>query len=714
MRINSVELKNFCQHEDRVVEFSPGLNAIVGPNGTGKSNILNAIGFALTGDICNEGVKVDNIRQQSAKSAKSYVRLVFQHGDSTITLQRNLRPKIPNAVMTISSGEEITGETAVNAAVEQLLGVPRDVISNMVVVSHGELFGFLQQTQGARLAQFQKLFGLEKAEALYVGIGKYLNTITVPVITESVAALQVQLEAEEAAVNTLEQQMAADTMDPVKVQADIDACRAKIQDGIRATDVSQKLQHISQKVLQNELQLEADNDRAIRLDAICEDLQAGYEQQDVVAAQAAIANWNGYQAAYRTIAAARERLDRATSARHQATVELTTHTQRANHSMLLDVPAIASAKAVLQGNRNELKALQLTVSLVGGEDCPTCGAPAKDVAARIAAAKVELAMRASAIKSGEEAISYSETWWQDNNILQSRYNSANAEYEAATAAIAGITEAVPVASCETARITLETAARIKQDLDAAIVDRNLLEKSIAATEATLHELRMQQQQYTASLSGMTLMTTQEVKDVTDELNTWLQVLRTIQDCEIQRATLRERVRATQKRIVSVQTAEAAVQKTVDFRELLERVRGVFHKESAPAIVVHSNLHNLQSEINRQLELFDADYRVQVADGASFTAVFEGGIVQPVQRLSYGQKVAMAFAFRLALNRTIIPQVNGLFLDEPTAYLDDRRIDAFAPVFEQLRQSSQSTGLQCVIVTHERRLSHLFDRVIELA
>jgi DNA repair exonuclease SbcCD ATPase subunit len=713
MRINSIELKNFCQHESKLVEFSPGLNAIVGPNGVGKSNILNAIGFALTGDIYNEGVKVDNIRQQAAKAAKSYVRLVFQHGDAVITLQRNLRPKTPNAVLTMSNGEEIVGEAAVNTAVEQLLGVPRDVISNMVVVSHGELFGFLQQTQSARLAQFQKLFGLESAEQLYVGIGKYLSTMTVPVITETVAALQVQCGVEQEAVTTMEARMATEIMDPVAAQTAVDDCRARMQSAMTASNIAAALQQINNKLLQSELQIEADTERATRLDAVCEDLQAGYASQDVVAAHAAISNWNAYQAAYRTIAAARQRLEGATTALRTATISLNTHTQQTNNSLLLDIPAMAAATAALAHNKEQLQAVRLIASLESGTDCPTCGAPATAVAERVAEAARTLSILQSAVQAGTEAITYSEAWWRTTNTLTERVANAQKEYDAATVANTGITEAVPVASCETAKITLENAARIKQELDAAVKEKDLLWQSVAETAGMLKQLQEQKKQQEAQLAGYTRLTPQEFEEVSAELSTWLQVLKTIQECETQLAVFRERVKATQRRIANVQTAEATVQRTKDFCALLERVRGIFHKEAAPAIVVHSNLHNLQAEINRQLGLFDADYRVQVADGASFTAVFEGGIVQPVQRLSYGQKVAMAFAFRLALNRTIIPQVNGLFLDEPTAYLDERRIDAFAPVFEQLRQSSQSTGLQCVIVTHERRLSHLFDNVIEL-
>ena len=47
MLIRSLTLENVKSYENSRVEFTAGTNAIVGPNGTGKTTILEAIGFAL-------------------------------------------------------------------------------------------------------------------------------------------------------------------------------------------------------------------------------------------------------------------------------------------------------------------------------------------------------------------------------------------------------------------------------------------------------------------------------------------------------------------------------------------------------------------------------------------------------------------------------------------------------------------------------------------
>ena len=47
MLIHSLTLENVKSFAQGTVAFSPGTNAIVGHNGSGKTTILEAIGFAL-------------------------------------------------------------------------------------------------------------------------------------------------------------------------------------------------------------------------------------------------------------------------------------------------------------------------------------------------------------------------------------------------------------------------------------------------------------------------------------------------------------------------------------------------------------------------------------------------------------------------------------------------------------------------------------------
>jgi len=45
MHLNTLEVLNFKNHEAATWQFSPGINCIVGPNGTGKTNLLDAVHY---------------------------------------------------------------------------------------------------------------------------------------------------------------------------------------------------------------------------------------------------------------------------------------------------------------------------------------------------------------------------------------------------------------------------------------------------------------------------------------------------------------------------------------------------------------------------------------------------------------------------------------------------------------------------------------------
>src|SRR5260370_37994586 len=66
MQVLRLRLVNFRQHADTELEFGPGITGIIGPNGSGKTSILEAIAWALYGVQAVRGDK-DSIRRLGAK-----------------------------------------------------------------------------------------------------------------------------------------------------------------------------------------------------------------------------------------------------------------------------------------------------------------------------------------------------------------------------------------------------------------------------------------------------------------------------------------------------------------------------------------------------------------------------------------------------------------------------------------------------------------------
>lgn len=87
MKLISLRLRNFRQHRDSSLNFHSGVTAILGPNGSGKTTILEAITFALYGE---QRSKKETIRFAWAELGEKFsVELVFDFGGGRYRVMRD-------------------------------------------------------------------------------------------------------------------------------------------------------------------------------------------------------------------------------------------------------------------------------------------------------------------------------------------------------------------------------------------------------------------------------------------------------------------------------------------------------------------------------------------------------------------------------------------------------------------------------------------------
>jgi len=90
MQLLRLRLVNFRQHADTELEFGPGITGIVGPNGSGKTTILEAIAWAIYGTQAVRGDK-DSIRRLGAPGRSGVeVDLEFRLGAHEYRVTRGL------------------------------------------------------------------------------------------------------------------------------------------------------------------------------------------------------------------------------------------------------------------------------------------------------------------------------------------------------------------------------------------------------------------------------------------------------------------------------------------------------------------------------------------------------------------------------------------------------------------------------------------------
>src|SRR3954469_25738529 len=87
MLILTVDLENVKSYEKAQVSFSPGVNAIVGHNGAGKSTILEAIGFTLFDAL---DYNQNEFIRGGAKSARARVSFVSNADERVYDIERRI------------------------------------------------------------------------------------------------------------------------------------------------------------------------------------------------------------------------------------------------------------------------------------------------------------------------------------------------------------------------------------------------------------------------------------------------------------------------------------------------------------------------------------------------------------------------------------------------------------------------------------------------
>jgi len=65
VKLHRLRLVNFRQHADTEIVFGDGITGIIGPNGSGKTSLLEAIAWAIYGNPAARGDK-DSIRNLRA------------------------------------------------------------------------------------------------------------------------------------------------------------------------------------------------------------------------------------------------------------------------------------------------------------------------------------------------------------------------------------------------------------------------------------------------------------------------------------------------------------------------------------------------------------------------------------------------------------------------------------------------------------------------
>jgi len=697
MIIKSVRLRNFGVFEDHTVDFSPRMNLIVGKCGSGKSTIINAVKLALTGEYF--GVKEENVRQLKPETEKSFVELKLEHAGLDVYVKRN----VCSSGVTLKINGEKQGRNIeeVNSILWDLLDTNKDKISNYVFSDQECVKGVLGMRPSARKTALLKLFGVTKAADIYKSLGDYANKITVPTSGVDADLLAKDIEDLTAEIATIDVQFLDLAYDEKFVTDRVKS----LQKSIDAIAVHRKFLPLKEaKELEiaalvssiEELQKAAADKRA-EIDKLTGSLKDA--SMDVEIADSVVSVWA-------TIAKNQSKFDALVLQEKEDVVSLTKLNRPAIAALSVgELQKYEKLQSDLGNYKNELAKY---ASLTNDDSCPACGLTGGDIEKHAIVISDTIAVLAPVVnvlaarKTEWDAYADAKTSLQKQ--LKDVRNSLSVldfppQPEMSKEKSAEITSAVgAVKSCLLS--AAKALAVINSSLENAELNKLKAEKELA--------------NYLTELDVSVVYTDEIADGIVSERDNLLQVRVSYNNLVLERTKLNERLNANTARLQDHQAVLAQAKRVHAAKASLAKIRDVFHYDNVPRMVSYRYLEHLQDKVNNVLALFDAEYRVEPDDSLGFTATFlDGSRSHSASRLSVGQQIELAISFRVAVNSTFASSLSVLSMDEPTAYLDDDDLDKLPEVFAPLRNVAESQGLQIIVVTHEKSIKHLFDKIIEV-
>lgn len=147
---------------------------------------------------------------------------------------------------------------------------------------------------------------------------------------------------------------------------------------------------------------------------------------------------------------------------------------------------------------------------------------------------------------------------------------------------------------------------------------------------------------------------------------------------------------------------------------LEAVSRFLSYDNGPLKFLTSFFQEALNQTN--LLLTEMELPVKLHLGADLEILVEDRNSQSSSALALGGGYSslVGIAFRIALQRMILPRVHVLILDEPSTHIDEANMDLLMPFFDKLKENISQYGIeQCLVIDHHPCWRNTTSAVIEL-
>jgi len=702
MYIKKVKFEQFGPYEDLELELEQGLVGIFGENGSGKTFLVNGIYAALTNDFSRfDGTKIDQIRDLAEDSQNSYVQVEAEHEGTTFVIRRSLRPN--RSELVIGNDKPITKANEIEIALRSQLGVDSKLISTYVFVDQNEISSFLAHTPAQRAEAFKHLCKTEEADLIYASCGEMLaaNQISDDVIDNS-DDLLARIGEAKAAIAKLDDE-SADQYVLMLNEKSLKSAKKLVRKRERydeqyeySLELKAQIEEVKEAVASLAPKRQA---KVLRVNARKQDVvNSTVKARD---AAAALKTWQVFV----------KRSERKRTLQESAAkLQPDSKAPKVPKGWDKQEEVVLACDELKQRRYDAAKMISEFEEFEGGF-CPTCGQAVDE--------KVAIEAR-MVLKSTEEEAEKLATMVQAFDY----YKRAMKEYDR----VEGV-RSTKLESIKEELASLDSLEEPQGDVDELkdqVEQHNGLVSQLEELEAELQRTGESWTRLNTRLDGYKASYNKAVEHMNDnhvaqaKLDKANKRLLEHTAAELRVAELRGQYAIQEQRLVENEKQLEKLRVVLQRRKkihkamkLLKAVREVFHWNELPRLVAQGNLYNMEGSINEKLGWFGDPFWAEADEQLNFLVHFPGHPARRAQALSGGQQGVFAVAFRCAVNSLFGVDIGMMYLDEPTANLDEQNVTLFGEALHRLAAEVRGKR-QLVMITHHAELKSAFDQVVEIA
>jgi len=179
MLIKKIELSNWRTHRKFEKEFSDDLNIIIGPCGSGKTSIFEAIYYALSGKTPPRASSLKSLINKEHPNSTAIVSLYVQENEKTYKITRYISPNGSQAKIEekLNAGYKLITASRVSDADEFIRNTFKisPQYLDIIFSFQNELEKIIDMTPAERKKKIDELIGLNELEEYRQKVHKYRN-----------------------------------------------------------------------------------------------------------------------------------------------------------------------------------------------------------------------------------------------------------------------------------------------------------------------------------------------------------------------------------------------------------------------------------------------------------------------------------------------------------------------------------------------------------